>query len=260
MTDVFFFSDVIKQGVSPQQFLDLRRERRRRQRKWRFFYLAQDRLLTITIHTAKHVQSHSFLYSEISHAIRQLGLWDSWSPIHATTLSSNRRDGSSREGDSSGGPIPERMAGDAWPTLVIQSGVSQSLRDLQKSIRWWFSASDHDVKIVLLIKIDCQQQKVIIEKWTEGVNVPRPDATAVTRSATTLSPICRQEITIDISPAAAAAEPGASIRADAASYTVTGGDLRLEFELLFLRQSDAERDVIITADTLRDMGRILWYW
>ncbi|KAK3190866.1 hypothetical protein K4F52_003183 [Lecanicillium sp. MT-2017a] len=164
------------------------------------------------------------------------------------------------EGDSSGGPIPERMAGDAWPTLVIQSGVSQSLRDLQESIRWWFSASDHEVKIVLLIKIDRQQQKVTIENWTEGVDVPRPDATAVTRSATTLSPICRQEITIEISPAAAAAEPGAPIRDDAASYTVTGGDLRLEFELLFLRQSDAERDVIITADTLRDMGRILWYW
>ncbi len=187
-----------------------------------------------------------------------MGLRKSWAPIHATTLSSNHPDRSSREGDSAGGPHPDRTSETGWPTLVIEAGVSQSLQGLQTTIRWWFHASSHEVKIVLLLKIDRQRQQIILEKWTEGADIPRPGATT-TRSATTISPIRRQEIIINISPAAAAAAPGDAIRADPESYTVTRGALSLEFELLFLRRPNTgEGDIIITEEMLRDLAALVW--
>lgn len=41
-----------------------------------------------------------------------------------------------------------------WPTLVIETGYSQSIIALRQQMRWWFTASQHRVKIVLLIKLD----------------------------------------------------------------------------------------------------------
>ncbi len=225
--------------------------------KCRFFYLAQEHLLIITIPTRKHEKAHSHIYDDIAHSIRQMGLRKSWSMVHSTTLSSNH-DGSSREGDSAGGPLPDRMADDAWPTLVVEAGASQSLPDLRNTIRWWFSASDHAVKIVLLVKIYTHLRQIVIEKWTEGS--PVTNSSRATRSAMTISPINRQIITIDMLPIAAAAPSNDPIRANPESYTVTRGDLHLEFELLFLRQPNAgEGDIVITTAMFQDLGALLWY-
>lgn len=150
------------------------------------------------------------------------------------------------------------MEDDAWPTLVIEAGVSQSLPDLRSTIRWWFAASEHAVKIVLLVKIYAHLRQIIIEKWTEGNDAQHPSAR--TRSAVAIFPINRQMITIDMSPGAAAAPSNDAIRADPQSYIVTGGDLRLDFELLFLRKPIAgESDVIITTLMLQKLGASIWY-
>lgn len=204
-----------------------------------------------------HETTHGGLYGDIEYAIRQMGLRQHWRPTHASTLSSNR-DGSSREGDSGGGPLPERTSADSWPTLVVEVGVSQTLRDLQTTIRWWFYASNHEVKIVLLVKIYRQQQQIVLEKWTEGVSsTPRQGATT-TRSAATIAPLRRQEITIDMLPAASAATPGDPIRADPASY-VASDALRLEFELLFLRRPNTgEHDVVLTEEMFRVLAAQIW--
>ncbi|PWY94595.1 hypothetical protein BO94DRAFT_610012 [Aspergillus sclerotioniger CBS 115572] len=39
----------------------------------------------------------------------------------------------------------------SWPTLVFETGVSESYDKLVNNARWWFKASNNDVKIVLLI-------------------------------------------------------------------------------------------------------------
>jgi hypothetical protein len=43
-----------------------------------------------------------------------------------------------------------------------EAGVSQSLGALQDDMRWWFSASDHQVKIVLLVKFDLLAKNILV--------------------------------------------------------------------------------------------------
>lgn len=69
----------------------------------------------------------------------------------------------SGEGDSTGGPEPERYNKGAWPILIIEAGDSESLGELYNDMRWWFSASDHQVKIVLLAKFDHTRPVIILE-------------------------------------------------------------------------------------------------
>ena len=62
--------------------------------------------------------------------------------------------GGSGEADSSGSPSPQREENEAWPTLIIEAGDLSTLEDLRRDMRCWFSASDHQVNIVLLAKLD----------------------------------------------------------------------------------------------------------
>ncbi|KAL7803621.1 hypothetical protein V8C44DRAFT_343695 [Trichoderma aethiopicum] len=60
-------------------------------------------------------------------------------------------------------------------------------------MRWWFSASDHQVKIVLLSKFDHRLQQIIIERWEEDTQT-RPGATTTRRAAASgaVQPVLRQ--------------------------------------------------------------------
>ncbi|KAK4208791.1 hypothetical protein QBC37DRAFT_295882, partial [Rhypophila decipiens] len=44
-----------------------------------------------------------------------------------------------------------------------------TMDQLQDDMRWWFSASNHDVKIVLLVKMHLQNKEIWIEKWQEVI-------------------------------------------------------------------------------------------
>jgi uncharacterized protein (DUF924 family) len=117
--------------------------------------------------------------------------------------------------------------------------VSFSITDLRAGMRWWFEASNHDVKIGILAKFyratDPQQHRLLLEKWVE---TPEP----------TLS----QEITIHQTPANRAT--GAP-----ASYVVNGGPLRLEFSRLFLRNPRHwEQDIIISVQELQGYAVDVW--
>ncbi|EHK51033.1 hypothetical protein TRIATDRAFT_181083, partial [Trichoderma atroviride IMI 206040] len=68
-----------------------------------------------------------------------------------------------------------------------------SLHALRDDMRWWFSASDHQVKIVLLAKFDHRLQQILIERWEEEA-ATRPGATTTTFGAS--QPVLQQSITI----------------------------------------------------------------
>jgi len=139
----------------------------------------------------------------------------------------------------------------AWPTFVIHAGDSETLDELRNDMRWWFSASDHQVKIVLLAKFDHSLNKIILEGWVEVQAPPLPGATttraAAAQAASQFVPDRSQVITIT-------RDPGT----DPASYTVTE-DLRLEFDRLFLRQpGEGEGDVIICVQDLQEYANAVW--
>ena len=171
-----------------------------------------------------------------------------WRSIGSTTFRpQGHPGGDGGEGDSCGGPIPARNHKLAWPTLVVEAGDSESLTALRDDMRWWFTASDHQVKIVLLSKFDHQRQQIIIERWEEDSQT-RPGATTTRRAAAVgaVQPVLRQSITIT---------------RDAAtdSYQVVRSALVLSFRLLFLREpGPQEGDFVMSIADLQAFARRVW--
>ncbi|KAE8168309.1 hypothetical protein BDV40DRAFT_294853 [Aspergillus tamarii] len=60
-----------------------------------------------------------------------------------------------------------------WPTLVIETGVSESLRKLQEDAKWWFNNSSGRVRIVILISL--KRTMMLFQKWQlMPPNAPKP--------------------------------------------------------------------------------------
>ncbi|KAI5867323.1 hypothetical protein GGS23DRAFT_592645 [Durotheca rogersii] len=121
--------------------------------------------------------------------------------------------------DSSGEPdacfMPSVRGSDpnGWPTLVIETGVTQLLRSLHRKMRWWFAASNHTVEIVLLVKVSRASRTLLLEKHIKGV-----------------SQTLRQVVTIAPHPSS-----------NPVMHDVMDGPLILEFSLLFLQPADPAR-------------------
>lgn len=151
------------------------------------------------------------------------------------------------EGDSTGGPIPQRKGCNKWPTLVVKSGYSESLNELHNDMQWWFAASNHDVKIVILAKLERSRRMIILEKWEEEAAAARPGA-MTTRRSTSLQPIMRQRITIHRNEATSPVP-----------YHVARDTLVLGFRLLFLRDpGPQEGDIKISIADLQWYAAQVW--
>lgn len=172
---------------------------------------------------------------------------ESWVGYRPTTFT-DQNSGSSGEADASGGPFVAGVGElQDWPTLVIEAGYSQTLnRRLRDQMAWWFRASAHQVKIVLLIKMDpASPGEILIEKWQE-IQQDRAGATT-TRASGALRPNLMQVINIRRIDDAAPTVPQ--------SYAVTRDALRMDFAHLFLRQPEkGEGDIIIGIQQLQNVG------
>ncbi|KAK3941292.1 hypothetical protein QBC46DRAFT_363422 [Diplogelasinospora grovesii] len=162
--------------------------------------------------TRLHEQLHLALNPRYEHQLVRMGLEDGW----------GHPGGEWGEGDSSGGPKPERQGPGAWPTLAIEAGDSESLNQLRRDMEWWFNTSNHAVKIVILARFDHRRREIQLEKWEEEPRAARPGA-ITTRSAGTLAPVLWQSISITQNTT------------NPPSYNVAKGALVLGFKLLFLR-------------------------
>lgn len=236
---------LVIQNVSPTNFEEIICQERRPFRIRR--YHADRKILIVTIPTVLHEKLHLELYETFHEQ-----LWprrrEIWTQIGSTTFRpQGHPGGDGGEGDSCGGPKPARNHPVAWPTLVIEAGDSESLTALRDDMRWWFTASDHQVKIVLLSKFNHQRQQIIIERWEEESQT-RPGATTTRRAAAfgAVQPVLRQSITIKRNPATD-------------SYQVVRGALVLSFRLLFLREpGPQEGDVIISIADLQAYAQDVW--
>lgn len=206
-------------------------------------------LLIILVPTSPfHEPLHRSLSFKIERAIELMGLELSWTDKGSMTLPAHRRGGDKGEGDSTGGPTPERAGDAGWPTIVIEAGFSETLNQLQGDMRWWFSTSDHQVKIVLLAKLVLSERTIILEKWTETpVHESRGPITRA--AAARVRPNLDQVITIT----------NRTTSNDPATFVVHSGSLRLELNLLFLRQpASGESDITFNIDTLRVYAARVW--
>lgn len=233
-------------GVTATAFKQIEAKREASGRRIRFFYFRKERLLFITIPTGYHERGHTILFSAVLHEFWSMGLgWRSRRWSSSIRFKGKNLSGSG-EGDSGCIPTPPRR-GDDWPTLVIEAGHSQSVTSLRRKMRWWFSESNHKVKIAILVKLFSGSRHIRLEKYTEDVQ-QRPGA-MLTRNAT-IVPHLRQTITI--TPIA---------NTNPVTYNVTRGALELEFDRLFLRlpdQNRREHDVTIDVDALKYIAEEIW--
>ena len=214
-------------------------------------------VLFITIPTRVHEGLHLNLYHHFTYQLALNNLDDDWEHFGSTTQrpgrdSSSGCGGEGGEADSSGGPGTRTMG---WGTLVVEAGDSQSLNELRDDMRWWFSASDHAVKIVLLIKLDRQNDQILIERWEEVVPPPavvtgvvtRRGAAAIAQDATP-EPALQQTIIITRDDTT-----------DPVSYSVTRGPLVLGLSQLFLRApTPQEADITIRIQALQQYAARIW--
>ncbi|KPM35262.1 hypothetical protein AK830_g11306 [Neonectria ditissima] len=240
--DALFVED-----VSVEDFHDIDEERTRRLRKFRLRRFVADRnLLIIAIQRSPHVQLHIPLFQKIYNNICAMGLEESWMGSGAATCRPrNRPDADAGEADSTGAPWPQRRGPGYWPTLVILSGVSFSQSHLRGEMRWWFGASNHQVKIVILVKARINQGEVILEKYREHPAHGRPGAIN-TRASEVLEPQLDQSIVIS------------QTAGNPATHHATGA-LVLEFDQLFLRApGPEEHDVVLDIQYLQHYADMLW--
>jgi hypothetical protein len=209
-------------------------------------------ILIVKVPTVQHEVAHRKFSEKLVIRVSGMGLEDEFASLGATTFRTPRM---TKEGDSSYRPLSMRPRGTDWPTIVFESGWSESLIKLQQDARFWLEDSGGDVKIVLLFSIGrgARAGTMIIEKW-ENRPVPanRPATRSVTRAAATLpnppppppqTPTQIQAITIDSN-----------------TNTINGAPLILEFQKVFLRQAvpPLEHDFTFTAQDLLTFATIFW--
>ncbi|KAK3901089.1 hypothetical protein C8A05DRAFT_45194 [Staphylotrichum tortipilum] len=216
--------------VSPSHFADIERERDKRRRKFRFRRYNSDReILFITILTQLHEALHIGIYEGYRDQLVRSGRERGWTTIGTATYRAQHGHpgGDGGEGDSTGGPKPERAAKDAWPTLVVEA--------------------DHNVKIVLLAKFEHTHRAITLERWEEEPRGTRPEVTTM-RHAAVVQPVLRQIITIT-----------QDLTTDPVSYNVTSGALILRFRLLFLRDPGVgEGDFVLSVQELEAYAEHVW--
>src|SRR3954463_15604001 len=170
-----------------------------------------------------------------------MGLRWELSSLGATTFKTPRV---SKEGDSAFKPLSIRPNEADWPTIVLESGWSESLTRLRRDAHIWLENSGGDVKMVLLFSIGRTARTMVIEKW-ENRPVPanRPVTRSITSAAAPQTPSQIQAITIDSN-----------------SNTVNGAPLILEFQKIFLRQTvpPLEHDFTFTAQDLSGFATVFW--
>lgn len=158
--------------------------------------------------------------------------------------------GSSKQADTAYKPRFRPRAG--WPTIVFESGLSKGIARLRVDARWWLINSSGEVKIALIISVKPAEGSLLIEKWclSPATNLP---VTRANPTPNALVPTKMQEIHVTRNPANTT-QPGT-----AATYTVTGGPLVLEFQSLFLRTPVApEGDVIFNTALLSEWANLFW--
>lgn len=128
-----------------------------------------------------------------------------------------------------------------WPSLVMESGWSESKSKLQDDASWFLRESAGDVKIALTISINQRIPEIVINKW-------EPKA-APTSTRNRVQPILAQQIVISKTKG----QP-------TSTAIIKGAPLVIPFEDLFLRSPDSgEGNIEFTQKDLRDIAYPIWH-
>jgi len=122
-------------------------------------------LLIVKAVTIAHETAAATFGSEISFNARTMGLPQIERQL--TGAGKCRAPGGSPSKEPGWSMINANVRGltpDDFPTIVIEVGYSESLQKLRNDARLWFSMSNNDVQIVILIAVRRRHNQIIFEK------------------------------------------------------------------------------------------------
>src|SRR5256714_12370861 len=130
-------------------------------------------IFLVKVPTVEHEAAHGIFRDKVIIRAARMGLEDDLISIGATKFKTPRV---SKEGDSALKPRSMRPLGADWPTIVLESGWSESLTKLRQDGHIWLENSGGDVKIVLLFSIGRTARTMMIEKWENRPVPANPSA------------------------------------------------------------------------------------
>jgi len=256
---------LVFQGVTEYHLDKIDHERASIGKHTRMSHDTDDDILVIKLMpAAEHENAHITLGTDLVLALIGMGL-----PRHClyalggTTFHGRN---SSKEADAAFKPRSRTQKTD-WPTIVFESGLSESLPRLRVDAQWWLTNSGGDVNIVVLISITPAVKRLRFEKWCLR---PAPGNRPATRANPNSNPLVLtrvptrvQEITVIQNLAAqpsTIAQPSATIQpGPAPRYTVTGAPLTLGFQDILLRAPvPPEGNVTFTIADLSQFAEEFW--
>lgn len=150
--------------------------------------------------------------------------------------------------------IPQGLSTSTWPTLVIETGVSESLNRLREDARKWFIDSEGAVRIVLVISI--KPTEVTFEKWQLAPeNAPHPLTKMYLDSLRQTSPNVPPRNLQPVSTQQPYSEQEVYVQRNA----ITGAPLRIPSVALFDQLPERwQGDLIIEAQDFRNITRLFF--
>ncbi|KIX00327.1 uncharacterized protein Z518_10466 [Rhinocladiella mackenziei CBS 650.93] len=252
---------LIFRGVTKRHLAEIDRKRASIGKHTRMTHHTNTDLLIVKLMpSAKHEAAHLTLADDLNHKLEGMGIPKrSLFPLGGTRFSGSS---SSKEGDAANKPRSRSQETD-WPTIVFESGLSETLARLRHDAGWWLANSEGSVKIVIIISITPEEKRLQVEKWCLSQATTQRPTTRAHPNPSPLVPTRMQEITITQNPTSttnSTAQPGTTIQqSTATSCTVAGAPLILEFEKLLLRAPvPPEDNVILTATDLSDWANDFW--
>ena len=146
-------SDKLEKGDSHQQYLVFRpvtvddlakidRARNSIGKGIRMTHYTDIDLLIVKLPSAVHERAHGNLATDMIEKVVLMGMRARELDFVGASRFRGRR--SSKEGDSGYRPHSFRPNSTDWPTIVIESGVSESLHHLRYDADWWLTKSGGD--------------------------------------------------------------------------------------------------------------------
>jgi hypothetical protein len=209
----------------------------------RIFYNEESRKLIMKLPSRPHDSASRSIHNLVHDHVVQMG-WDS--ALHDIGAARVKDHPFSKEPDESW--IPNTLpAGrtDKWPSLVVESGFSETLRQLQRDAEWWLCRSRGDVKVVVIISVKRTEPFIVIQKWERDQNT-LPLRTRQHQRQPRVIPAKTQEIILS--------------RSAQNITTVIGAPLIIRFSDVFLRPSGnaQETDFSFSQQDLTALGQHVW--
>jgi len=163
---------VVFTSVSEEQLTTIDKLCNDHYKRLRFMYLEHQQTLIVKIMASKlHEVVHRKFEYMLHGKAAQMGLCDDLGKIGGARHQGNS---SRKEPDSYYIPRSSVLAGAApWPTLAVESGVSEMIERLRVDAHWRTTNSSGAVNIVLVFSVNKANRIIGIEQWESGSVIHR---------------------------------------------------------------------------------------